>query len=112
MSAVIAGIRCSGSVPGDFRVRDGAGIVDCRHDTAQRTHPCAITRSTAQGLRQIRRLGNVARLGVERDADPDDIACGDPAGDAVGGADADQRSPAHQRDPAAPRVTVDRHSNL
>src|SRR6266566_4590119 len=40
------------------------------------------------------------------------VAFGDPAGGAVGCADADNEPPASGRDPAAPGVAVDRLSNL
>src|SRR5262245_13616837 len=45
---------------------------------------------------------------MQFEIDHDDVAFGDATGGTVRGADPDQALPAHQREPAAPRMAVDR----
>ena len=65
-------------------------------------------RVVVQSLGEVRRFGHHPRLGVELKIDLDDVAFGDPARGAVRSADPDEALPAHRRDPAAPRMAVDR----
>src|SRR5262249_40816487 len=62
----------------------------------------------AQSFDKVRRLSDDPRCGIKLEIDHDDVAFGDPARGTVRGADPDQALPAHQCDPAAPRMPVDR----
>src|SRR5262245_61768562 len=62
----------------------------------------------AQGPGEIRRLSGDPRRRIQFEIDHDNVAFGDPAPDTIRGADPDEVLPAHQRDPAPPRMAVDR----
>src|SRR5262249_18902356 len=67
--------------------------------------------SSAQSPGKVRRLSDDSRRAIELDTHHDDVAFGNPTRDTIRGADTDQALPAHHRDPGAPRVAVDRHSD-
>ena len=62
----------------------------------------------AQGLGEVRRLSDDSGRGIEPKIDGDHGAFGDPACGTVRRADPDQAPPPHDRNSAAPPVTVDR----